>query len=63
MELNKLKTGTKAIKGNNEGFVKKYYNKMKDYLLPPTHDKKKERYSQYKDLAMFIAAIMVIAKF
>ena len=36
---------------------------MKDYFYPPTQDRKKERMAQYKDLAMFLAAILIIAKF
>jgi hypothetical protein len=32
-------------------------------VLPPTNDKRKERYGQYKDFGLFLGAIAVVAYF
>lgn len=31
--------------------------------MPPTNDKRKERYGQYKDFGLFLGAIAVVAYF
>jgi hypothetical protein len=36
---------------------------LKYWLLPPTSDRRKERIEQYKDLAIFIAAVATVAIF
>jgi len=42
---------------------KKNYYRLKYWLVPPTTDRRKERMDQYKDLALFIAAVATVAVF
>lgn len=48
---------------NKSGFFEKQFARLKYWVLPPTNDKRKERYTQYQDVGLFIGAIAVVAYF
>jgi hypothetical protein len=64
MDLSKFKGAGKGPKAAQEkNVVKRFFTNMKETILPTSTEKKKERISQYKDLTMFVGAILVIAVF
>jgi|JI10StandDraft_1071094.scaffolds.fasta_scaffold130703_1 hypothetical protein len=65
MDLSKFTSKTKTASGTvqSQGFVKKNYNKVKNWILPPTSDQRKQRIDQYKDLGLFLAAVAAVAIF
>jgi hypothetical protein len=62
MDLRNFKEASKATKSKT-GFFSLTYKSAKDWLLPPTNDKRKERYSQYKDFALFATVAAVVTYF
>lgn len=45
------------------GFLKKNYYRLKYWMLPPTQDKRKERFNQYQNLGIFVGSVLVVAYF
>lgn len=62
MDLRNFKESTRAAP-NKAGFLHREYTRIKYWLLPPTNDKRKERFAQYKDLAIFAGAVLTVAYF
>jgi len=63
MDLSKFTNKSKGTPAQSHGFLKKNYYKLKYWVLPPTSDRRKERVAQYKDIGIFIGAILVITVF
>lgn len=65
MDLSKFKNSSRisAQKSERHGFLTKNYTRAKYWFYPPTTEKRKERFSQYKDFGMFIGAVIVIMTF
>ena len=59
MELSTFVSGSRS----QGGPVKTYYNKVKNFLYPPTKERNKERMGQYKDLAIFAGSIIMVCIF
>lgn len=62
MDLRNFKESTRPA-ANKAGFFHRELTRIKYWLLPPTNDKRKERFAQYKDLAIFTGAIVAVAIF
>jgi hypothetical protein len=62
MDLRNFREASKPAKGK-AGFFSQAYKSVKDWAVPPTNDKRKERYSQYKDFALFATAAAVVTYF
>jgi hypothetical protein len=62
MDLRNFRESSKPTKGKTN-FFSQTYKSAKDWVLPPTNDKRKERYSQYKDFGLFLTAAAVITYF
>ena len=62
MDLRNFKESTRPAM-NKAGFLERNYTRVKYWLMPPTNEKRKERYGQYKDLAIFAGAVLTVAYF
>lgn len=62
MDLSKFKETTRPD-SNKAGFLHREFTRLKYWFVPPTNDKRKERFAQYKDFAIFTGAIVTVAYF
>lgn len=66
---NKLNMDLSKFKESNKSDVKKsnvvisQLNNVKNWILPPTNDKRKERLGQYKDIGIFVGSIGLVIYF
>ena len=66
MDLSKFKEssrigGNKSVKKPN--FITTNYTRVKYWVYPPTSERRKERFAQYKDFSLFLGAIIAVAIF
>lgn len=52
-----------SSKKEQHGFLTKNYYRAKYWLVPPTVDRRKERYSQYKTFGIFLGAVAFVVVF
>lgn len=62
MDLRSFKESTRPA-AQKASFLERNYTRAKYWLVPPTNEKRKERYAQYKDLAIFVGAALTVAYF
>ena len=62
MDLSNFKESTRPG-ANKASFLHREYTRLKYWFMPPTNDKRKERFAQYKDLAIFAGAVLAVAYF
>jgi hypothetical protein len=62
MDLRNFKESTRPG-ANKAGFWHREFTRIKYWLVPPTNDKRKERFAQYKDFAIFTGAILAVSFF
>lgn len=62
MDLRNFRESTRPAAGK-AGFFERTFTRAKYWLLPPTVDKRNERISQYKDLAIFVGVIATVSYF
>jgi len=62
MDLRNFKESNKPDVKKSNIFVSQFKN-AKNWILPPTNDKRKERLGQYKDLSIFVGSIAVVIYF
>jgi len=62
MDLSNFRETTRPA-NNKAGFLHREFTRLKYWILPPTNDKRKERYAQYKDFGIFIGVIALVAVF
>ena len=62
MDLRNFKESTRPA-ANKAGFFERTYTRARYWLLPPTDDKRTERFEQYKDFALFLGVIAGVSYF
>ena len=62
MDLSKFRETTR-VDNKKAGFLRRELTRLKYWFLPPTNDKRKERYGQYKDFTIFLGAALAVAFF
>jgi hypothetical protein len=62
MDLKNFKETTR-VSANKAGFLHREWVRVKYWFVPPTNEKRKERFTQYKDFAIFAGAILVVTVF
>lgn len=62
MDLSKFKESSKPDVKKSNIFTTQF-NNAKNWILPPTNDKRKERLGQYKDIGIFVGSIAFVAYF
>jgi hypothetical protein len=63
MDLSNFRGSAKPDIGNKAALVVVNLIRIVDWILPPTADKRKERFNQYKDFALFIGVAATISYF
>lgn len=63
MDLSKFKNSVEKKPDNKQGFLTKNYYKAKYWFYPPTVDRRKERFSQYKNFGVFLGSILFVVVF
>ena len=61
MDLKNFKESTRP--GAKSSVVHREWTRLKYWIVPPTNDKRKERFAQYKDIAICVGVTMVVAYF
>jgi hypothetical protein len=62
MDLRNFKESSRPA-ANKAGFTERTFTRVKQWFLPPTSDKRKERFGQYRDFAIFVGAVGVVSYF
>jgi hypothetical protein len=62
MDLSNFRESSRPA-NNKAGFLQREFTRLKYWILPPTNDKRKERFDQYKNLAIFIGVTATVAIF
>ena len=67
MDLSKFKESSRltSTAGNAKktNFLTRNYTRVKYWVYPPTTERRKERFSQYKDFSIFLGAVIAVAVF
>jgi hypothetical protein len=68
MDLSAFQQSTSSLKASNgkakkSNFLKSKVSSIKNWLYPPTTTGRTQRMQQYKDLSIFLGAIIVTAYF
>ncbi len=61
MDLSAFNSGGRSR--SNASGIKGQWNSLKTWLYPVTKDKRKERMGQYKDISIFLGAIIAVVVF
>ena len=62
MDLKNFKESTRPA-AKKASFIHREWTRLKYWIVPPTNDKRKERFGQYRDFAIFAGAIVTVALF
>lgn len=62
MDLSNFRESSRPA-NNKAGFFHREFTRLKYWILPPTNDKRKERFDQYKNLAIFLGVTGAVAFF
>ena len=62
MDLTKFRETTRPAQ-HKAGFMHRQWARIKYWVVPPTNEKRKERFGQYKDFAICAGAILTVAYF
>jgi hypothetical protein len=60
MDLSKFRESTRPV-GNKASFIHREWTRIKYWVLPPTNEKRTERFGQYRDFSIFLGAIVLVA--
>jgi hypothetical protein len=64
MDLSNFRDSSKkVVVSSKAGYFEKTFASAKNWLLPSTVDKRKERMAQYQDLGLFLGVIVTISYF
>jgi hypothetical protein len=62
MDLSNFRETTR-VDNKKAGFLHREFTRLKYWILPPTNDKRKERFGQYRDFALFLGVTATVAFF
>jgi hypothetical protein len=62
MDLSNFKESSRPA-SNKAGFLHREFTRLKYWILPPTNDKRKERFAQYRDFGLFLGVTAAVVIF
>ena len=62
MDLKNFKESTRPAVGKASALHREW-TRVRSWFLPPTNDKRKQRFDQYRDLALCAGAVLAVAYF